>query len=342
MAIVDKNNRPWFIKSATGPGSKIQERPEIDRPKLRELLAESLPEGMIKWGHRLREITQEGTLIFEHTVISDFDLVIGADGAWSKVRKLLAPDVRPLWTGIGLYGMSIPNAAETAPDVYKLTNRGSVFANSDGKRLTIQQMGDGSLSVYASTVGGSSEDWASPNVCGYDSGNLGAVKKALLVLYQDWSPELTEAIVKAAGDCSPRSLYMLPVGFRWAHRRGVTAIGDAAHLMTPFAGEGVNVALEDAMKLADAIIGAVTKGDGLDLLDQKIEAFEQEMFPRMEKVQRLTEELMGDYMFTAGSPRTTIATSITRHVKFETPRVLHPLAAGMVHLFFFIRRLLAP
>ncbi|KAK1639920.1 tetracycline resistance protein from transposon [Colletotrichum phormii] len=316
MAIVDKNNKSWFVNSATGFGSTVQERPEIDRPKL------------------LRE---DGSLVFEHTTIGGFDLVVGADGAWSKVRRLFAPDIKPLWTGIMLYGMSIPNAAGTAPEVYKLANRGSLFANSDGKRLSIQQMGDGSLSIYASSTGGG-EDWASPEVCGYGPHDLEAVKKALL------------AITKAAGECTPRSLYMLPVGFTWPHRRGVTVIGDAAHLMTPFAGEGVNVALEDAMKLARAIISAVAEGggagagtgaDAADYLDKRIESFEKEMFPRMEKVQRLTDELMHDWMFTPGSPRTTIATSIARHVKFETPWVLHPLASAMVHSFFFMRRMLA-
>ncbi|KXH36791.1 tetracycline resistance protein from transposon [Colletotrichum salicis] len=345
MAIVDKNNKSWFVNSATGLGSTVQERPEIDRPKLREILAASLPPDMIQWGHRLREVREDGSLVFEHNTIGGFDLVVGADGAWSKVRKLLAPDIKPLWTGIMLYGISIPNAAETAPQVYKLANRGSVFANGDGKRLSIQQMGDGSLSIYASSTGGG-EDWASPEVCGYDPHDLEAVKKALLVLYQDWAPELTEAITKAAGECTPRSLYMLPVGFTWPHRRGVTVIGDAAHLMTPFAGEGVNVALEDAMKLAKAIISAVAEGGGAgagaaDYLDKRIEAFEKEMFPRMEKVQRLTDELMHDWMFTPGSPRTTIATSIARHAKFETPWVLHPLASAMVHSFFFMRRMLA-
>ncbi|KAK0368924.1 tetracycline resistance protein from transposon [Colletotrichum limetticola] len=334
MAIVDKDNKPWFVNSATGLGSSLQERPEIDRPKLREILAESLPPDMIKWGHRLKEVREDGSLVFGHTSIGGFDLVVGADGAWSKVRKLLAPDIKPLWTGIKLFGMSIPNAAETAPQVYKLANRGSVFANSDGKRLSIQQMGDGSLSIYASSTGGGGEDWASPEVCGYDPHDLEAVKKALLVLYQDWAPELTEAIIKAAGECTPRSLYMLPVGFTWPHRRGVTVIGDAAHLMTPFAGEGVNVALEDAMKLAKAIISAVAESsdasaDASRYLDKRIEAFEKDMFPRMEKVQRLTDELMHDFMFTEGSPRTTIARSIARHVKFETLWVLHPLASAM-------------
>ncbi|KAK6225909.1 tetracycline resistance protein from transposon [Colletotrichum tabaci] len=39
--------------------NSIQERPEIDRPKLRELLAESLPVAVIKWGHHLKEVTHK-------------------------------------------------------------------------------------------------------------------------------------------------------------------------------------------------------------------------------------------------------------------------------------------
>ncbi|KAF6834917.1 monooxygenase FAD-binding protein [Colletotrichum plurivorum] len=341
MAIADKDNKYWFVKTAEGLGSSMQERPEIDRPKLRELLADSLPKETIKWGHRLKSVGEDGTLVFEHTTLPAFDLVVGADGAWSKVRQLLAPDVTPSWTKIGMYNMSIPNAAETTPDLYKRVNRGSIFANSYGKRITIQQMGDGSLDVYASVVS-DDENWSSPEVCGHDPCDLGAVKKALLGQYHDWSPELTEAIAKAEGGCAPRSLYMLPVGFRWPHRRGATVIGDAAHLMTPYAGEGVNVALEDALRLAGAIIDAVGKGGAPEVLDANISKFESEMFPRMEKVQRLTEELMHDWMFTPGSPETTIATSIARHAKFETPWVFQPLVAAGVHSFFFMRKFFAP
>ncbi|KAF4877400.1 Monooxygenase asqM [Colletotrichum siamense] len=339
MAIVDKNNKPHFVRTVEGWGNGGQERPEIDRPKLREILADSLPKGMIKWGHRLKSVGEDGTLNFEHTSAAGFDLVIGADGAWSKVRQLLAPEVKPSWTKIGLYSLSIPNAAETAPELSKLVNRGNLFANSYQQRITVQQMGDESLSVYAAVVS-EEEKWSSPEVCGYDSHDIDAVKKHLLELYKDWSPELTDAIVKAEGECTPRSLYMLPVGFKWLHRRGFTVIGDAAHLMTPYAGEGVNVALEDAMHLAKAIISAATEGGDPDILDRKVEAFEKEMFPRMEKVQRLTEELMHDNMFTPGSPQTTIARSVARHAKFETPWVFHPLVTASVHTFFFMRKLL--
>ncbi|TDZ37932.1 Monooxygenase asqM [Colletotrichum spinosum] len=340
MAMVDKNNKHWFVIKPSGALNKLQERPEIDRPRLREILADSLPEGMIKWGHRLKSVDEDGRLVFEHTALSGFDLVVGADGAWSKVRKLLAPDAKPEWTKIGMYSMSVPNPTETAPELYKLVNRGSLFGTGDGKRLTVQQMGDGTLHVYAS-IKSDDEKWSDPNVCGFDPTDLAAVKKFLLEsAYRDWSPELTEAIVKSEGGCSPRSLYMLPVGFKWTHRRGVTVIGDAAHLMTPFAGEGVNVAFDDAMRLAKAIIEAAAKGGTPDMLDKKVDTFEKDMFPRMAKVQRLTEELMIDTLFTPGAPESTIATSIARHARYGTPWIFHPLVTASVHSFFFVRKML--
>lgn len=160
--------------------------------------------------------------------------MVGADGAWSKVCDLLASEARPSWAGIGLCDMRIPNAAETAPKICKIVKRGSTFANSNGRRLLIQQMGDVSLSMYA-LMAGCSEDWASPDTCRYNSRDLGTVKKGLLVQYQNWRPELTDAIIKTAGKWLPISLYIIPVGFKWPHRRGVTVIVDAAHLMMPFA-----------------------------------------------------------------------------------------------------------
>lgn len=74
------------------------------------------------------------------------------------------------------------------------------------------------------------EDWATRY--GHDSRDLDQVKKALLEAddapYREWNPLLKQAISEAQGKCVPRTLYQLPVGFRWEHRRGVTLIGDAA------------------------------------------------------------------------------------------------------------------
>ena len=45
----------------------------------------------------------------------------------------------------------------------------------------------------------------------------------------------------------------MPIGFKWENQSNLTLIGDAAHLMSPFAGEGVNMAFYDAYLLAKAL-----------------------------------------------------------------------------------------
>ena len=149
MAIVDKDLTYHLERNATGKYNQIEERPEIDRSALREILSKSLPDGTIRWGHRLRTI--EGKkLIFDHTTVDGFDLIVGADGAWSKVRKVLDPSLQPIYSGVAMHELELPDAENTAPEAYKLVNRGSVFASWEGQRVSIQQMGDGSLSIYAS------------------------------------------------------------------------------------------------------------------------------------------------------------------------------------------------
>ncbi|KAM0276890.1 hypothetical protein ACHAQH_006308 [Verticillium albo-atrum] len=335
IAWVDRHAHQHFVIGASSARSDVQERPEIDRAQLRRILVESLPEGTIKWNHRLRRVEAPNTLVFDKLTTSEFDLVVGAEGAWSKVRKLVAPEVDPIFTGIGLYELSIPNAIKTAPELHKLVNRGSIFGHADGKRLSIQQMGDGSLNMYTSSLRDEA-DWMKPEKCGHDATDLAATRKALMEEYHDWDSSITDAIIKSEGDCKARSLYMLPVGFKWKHHQGITIIGDAAHLMGPFAGEGVNVALEDAMKLAKSIIAAVKEGiDAKEALGRHVEAFEKEMFPRMEKVQRLTYDLTRDYFHTPGVPQSIMARVMTRHVKFATPAILHPLATLGVHGYMF-------
>lgn len=115
-----------------------------------------------------------------------------------------------------------------------------------------------------------------------------------------------------------RPLDMLPVDFTWTHKRGLTLLGDAAHLMTPFAGEGVNCAMLDALELSKAITSTFTSQtetqrsqnvelqanqEMLEVMDGKIERYEKEMWERVHPIQVETERNLRMMMDDVNAPR---------------------------------------
>ncbi|KAJ6440779.1 tetracycline resistance protein from transposon [Purpureocillium lavendulum] len=334
-AVVDKNLKYHMVRGVED--RSLGERPEIDRSRLREILINSLPTGMVRWGHRLKAIEGK-TLVFGNTTASGFDLVVGADGAWSKVRQAIDPDFQPQYTGVAMTELNIPDAESTAPEIHKIVNRGSIFASNEGQRVSYQQMGDGSICIYASTVR-TDPDWMDPEKCGYDTSDLESTKRALELEFKDWCPPLREALSLAQGRCIPRSLHILPIAAKWKHRPGVTLIGDAAHLMTPHAGEGVNQALEDAMLLARTIVDTVDSGNDID---DEVVGFEEAMRARVGPVQQLAYDLCQCWMFTPGAPKSVMPKVISRHVQSQAPLIMQPLLVAGVHAYFFVKYMLWP
>jgi 2-polyprenyl-6-methoxyphenol hydroxylase-like FAD-dependent oxidoreductase len=265
LIITDRHNKVYYESRGESRG-----RPKIDRSVLQDIMRESLPQDAIRWNCHLRKVDSNGTLHFDHGVENGFDLVVGADGAWSKVRQVLST-IPPFYAGISGFEFWIPNLEATNPDLDRLMGNGSYYAYGDEERkvLMVQRQGNRSLRVYAYMV--QPESWAKEK--GANTSDSAAVRNYLLQEYEDCYDGIYS-----------RQLYSLPVGLRWPHTAGVTVIGDAAHVMSPFAGEGVNTALHDSLELASCIVASKGK------LDDAVRVYERRMFRRAEIVQKVSWE----------------------------------------------------
>ncbi|OWQ88966.1 salicylate hydroxylase [Roseateles aquatilis] len=266
-------------------------RPEVDRTALRALLLDSLPTGMVRWNAALQALAPLPDGRWRLTAGSadgndhpdgvddvgtdsvggaseDFDLVVGADGAWSRVRPWLSP-YRPQHSGLTFVEFSIDDADRAHPEQSALVGRGKLWIEAPGKSLIVQRNGHAHLRGYA--VFRVPADWAARR---FDPADPASTRAALLEEFQDFAAPLRDLLRASDDRFAIRPIHALPVGHRWAPRRGLTLIGDAAHLMSPFGGEGVNAAMRDAVELAGQL------GQGA-AWDTAVERFEAEMFERV-------------------------------------------------------------
>ena len=258
-------------------------RPEIDRGPLRDLLIASLKEDTILWNSHFTgmEPSGEGWLLqFRERGPLYADLVIAADGANSKVRPYIS-SVQPVYSGITIVEGNIYHAAENAPQLHALVNGGKVFAFGDEKSIILSAKGEGSLSFYTGTK--ESEDWVKSS--GIDFTDKAQLYHWFKERFAGWAPVWHELFGSGESYLVPRPMYHYPPGQTWETLPNATMIGDAAHRMPPYAGEGVNMAMLDALELAQAL-----RDPQFSDLRAALSRFEKQMQQRTSEVTRFTLE----------------------------------------------------
>jgi 2-polyprenyl-6-methoxyphenol hydroxylase-like FAD-dependent oxidoreductase len=255
------------------------QRPEIERGPLRDILLDSLHPGTVQWNCKLASAELCGNQVALHFAEADSvlaDIAIGCDGANSRLRALVTP-VRPEYVGVSLVEGVVPAAKDAVPEPWNLVGGAALIALGSERTIGMGTKPDGSMLFYAGLKCSDAEGKRSLE-------DADSSKKRVAWFhanFEGWS-ELWEPLFERATSMVWRPLLVCPADQHWDSKPNLTLIGDAAHVMPPYAGEGVNMAMLDALVLSRALLSATD-------IASAIASYEAEMFARM---QDMTQDTM--------------------------------------------------
>lgn len=248
-------------------------RPEIDRGVLRKILIDSLSGETIVWNSQFRAMEKQGTgwlLNFKNGESEYADIVIGSDGANSKIRPYLT-NIKPFYSGITMLEGNVSDAEKKVPEISAILRGGKIMAFGNQKNILMGQKSNGEIGFYVSFK--AEEHWAEKS--GLDFSNKWEMLEWFNAAYREWSEIWQALFEQGSTPYIPRPINCMPLNQSWTAMPNLTLIGDAAHVMPPFAGEGANVAMLDALELSRLLLS-----EQYNDIQQAISTYEIEMRQR--------------------------------------------------------------
>jgi len=307
MRITDKHANIVFEDDFAVTDNDEFARPEIDRGPLREILLNSLKPDTVVWDSQLVSLCSNNNafkLEFKNGSEAFADIVIAADGANSKIRPYITP-IKPFYSGVTAIEGAVYDSEKNAPKIHELLQGGKIFALDDSKTFVVSSKGDGSLAFYMGLI--VNESWTKDS--GIDFSDNTQMLAWFKRTFAGWDNIWDELFENASTSFIPRPQYCMPFDQTWQALPNLTMLGDAAHLMPPYAGEGVNMAMLDALELAECLLNK-------DFPDTHaaIAAYERQMRARASEVAKMTMEQTASMhspeglnnmlaMFTANGPQ---------------------------------------
>jgi 2-polyprenyl-6-methoxyphenol hydroxylase-like FAD-dependent oxidoreductase len=253
--------------------SGVGQRPEIERGPLRDILLDSLEPGTVQWDRKLEGSETQGEQVllrFAGGRTAVADIAIGSDGANSRLREMVTP-IRPQYVGVSLVEALIPAAQQRVPELWELLGGSALIALGGERTIGMATKPDGSVLLYAGLKTDGDDARQSLEATSGPEQRVAWFHAN----FKGWS-ELWGPLFSEAASMVWRPLLVCPIDQHWEPKPNVTLIGDAAHVMPPYAGEGVNMAMLDALVLSKLLLSKMPSA--------AIAAYEAEMFARMREM----------------------------------------------------------